>query len=160
VHLLPVSTNLPLYLISTPIPNVVNTTSHPALHSFTTDNSTYFAKPGIMWQHSSAIGGCGRSRSSMCVNYNWSPFDKVTDIGLFATFLLRTGALRTKTWLIVPESNISHFLMCCRLISTVRSRFSGRGAELCTFSSICCAACVYTYVSDWVTHGWHMFVGT
>ena len=36
-HLLPVSTKRPLYRTSNPMPNLVNLTLHPSLHSFTTD---------------------------------------------------------------------------------------------------------------------------
>ena len=47
-HLLPLSTSCPRYRTSTPIPNFVNATSHPALHSFTTEIREYEAKPGTM----------------------------------------------------------------------------------------------------------------
>ena len=48
VHLRPDNTSLPLYLTSTPIPNLVNDTSHPASHSFTTEISECDANPGKM----------------------------------------------------------------------------------------------------------------
>ena len=48
IHLLPSSTSCPRYRISTPIPNLVNETSHPASHSFTTEMSEYEARPGMM----------------------------------------------------------------------------------------------------------------
>ena len=40
VNLLPVSMSLSMYLTSTPIPNFVNATSHPASHIFTTTEIT------------------------------------------------------------------------------------------------------------------------
>ena len=46
VHLLPDNTSLPLYLPSTPIPDFVNDTSYPALHSFTTEIRECDANPG------------------------------------------------------------------------------------------------------------------
>ena len=48
VHLRPDNTNLPLYLTSTPIPILVNDTSHQASHSFMTKISECDANPGKM----------------------------------------------------------------------------------------------------------------
>ena len=48
VHFLPVSIRRPLYYTSTLMPNFVNTTSHPALHSFTTEIRELFSRPEMM----------------------------------------------------------------------------------------------------------------
>ena len=48
VHLLPMSTTLPLYCSLIPIPNLMNDTSDPALHSLTSNIEEYVAKSGMM----------------------------------------------------------------------------------------------------------------
>ena len=96
VHLLPVSTTLPLYLTSTPIPHFVSETSHPALHNFTTDISECDASPGMTWQNRAARGNIGMSKSPVCEDCTWSPSGSVTEIGSLAICLLQTGAPVTK----------------------------------------------------------------
>ena len=76
----------------------------------------------------------------------------MTDIELLVFFKLPPGAPKAKKWLIVPKSNTAYFLMFCRLVSTVHSRFSDHGAVLCTLVKISLAACVYPDVRGWLTH--------
>jgi hypothetical protein len=96
VQLLSVSTILPLYLTSTPIPHFVNETSYPALHNFTTDINECDASPGMMWQNRAARGNIGMSRSPVCKDCTWSPSGSVTQIGSVAICLLQTGVPVTK----------------------------------------------------------------
>ena len=126
VHLLPWSTMRSLYRKSTPMPNLVNLTSRPALHSFTTDISNYLARPGMMWQYHAATGSSGMSTYHVWVVCTWSPAGNMTEVGLFATFLLCTGVPKANKWLVAPESNMAHYLILCRLMSIVwRVMFGG-----------------------------------
>ena len=96
LYLMAVSTVRPQYLISTPIPNLVNDTSHPASQNFTTEISEYDASPGIIWHSLAAAGSSGRLRSPVCVECTWSPLGSVAAIGFVATFLFMTGAPVTR----------------------------------------------------------------
>ena len=71
VHLLPVSTILPLYLTMQPI--LLKVTSQPALHSLTTDSRECDAKPGMMWPSRAFVGNLGRSRLHVCVEVTCPP---------------------------------------------------------------------------------------
>ena len=90
------STTLPLYLTSTPMPYLVNDTSHTALHNFTTEMSEYLSNPGRICANIAACGRCGRSKSPVCVLCTLSPSGSDTLMGCWAGFLLTAGALMTR----------------------------------------------------------------
>ena len=121
LHLWPVSTTLPLYRTSTLIPYLVNDTSQPALHNFTTEMSEYLSKPGRMCANLAACGSSGRSKSPVWVLCILSPSGSDTLMGCCAGFLLTVGALMTRKWLVAHESNTAHSCMLSRLMSTVLS---------------------------------------
>ena len=67
--------------------------------------------------------------------------------------VLRTRVPKAKKWLVVLDSNLVHFLMFYRLMSTVRRRFPGPGAIVYTSASISLAAPMYLYMLGWVAQG-------
>ena len=85
VHLLPVSTILPLYLTMQPI--LLKVTSQPALHSLTTDSRECDAKPGMMWPSRAFVGNLGRSRLHVCIEVTCPPSGSCTFNGVCAISL-------------------------------------------------------------------------
>ena len=60
LHLYPCKTMRPLCFTMHPI--LVNVTSHPALHNFTTESNECEARPGMMWPSRAADGSLLISR--------------------------------------------------------------------------------------------------
>ena len=93
-HFLPVNTIRPLYFTVQSI--FVKVTSHPALHSFTTESSEWEASPGMIWPSLAFVGSRGKSRSQVCVEDTYPPSGNRTFNGLVVNCLFLVGAAETK----------------------------------------------------------------
>ena len=89
-HLRPQSITCPRYLTTQPI--LVNVTSHPALHNFTTDNSECVASPGMTCAILALAGNAGIGSWHVWVDLIRSPFGSCTDIGIVASMTSFVGA--------------------------------------------------------------------
>jgi len=90
VHFRPQSIICPRYLTTQPI--LVNETSHPALHNFTTDNKECAASPGMTCAIRALAGSSGIGSWHVCVDLILSPFGSCTDIGVTASMTSSAGA--------------------------------------------------------------------
>ena len=77
-------------------------TSHPALHNFTTDTSECDASPGTTCAVLAACGSSGRFNSAIWLELTISPFGSVTVSGVSAILLSTTGAVDRRKWLEAP----------------------------------------------------------
>ena len=84
-------------------------TSHPALHNFTTDTSECDASPGTTCAVLAACGSSGRFNSAIWLELTISPFGSVTVSGVSAILLSTTGAVDSRKWLEAPESKMAQF---------------------------------------------------
>ena len=107
VHLLHLTIVLPLYLIPQEIS--LMSTSHSALHNFTTNTSEYDASPGTTCAVLLACGSNGRFNSAIWVELTISPFGSFTVSGVLAILLSTTGAVDSRKWLEAPESKMAQF---------------------------------------------------
>ena len=90
VHFCPQSITCPRYLTTQPI--LVNETSHPALHNFTTDNRECAASPGMTCAIRVLAGSSGIGSWHVYVDLIILPFGSCTDIGVTASMTSFAGA--------------------------------------------------------------------
>ena len=109
VHFFPFSTTLPRYFTVTPI--LVNMTSHPALHSTTTDTSEYLLKPGMTWPTLPHLGTRGMFISPVCVECILFPSGSDTVSGCIVSCFSVMGAFVTKKFPVAPESSTAQLLV-------------------------------------------------
>ena len=120
VHFRPQSITRPRYLTTQPI--LVNETSHPALHNFTTDNRECAASPGMTCAILALAGSAGIGSWHVCVDLILSPFGSCTDIGVIASMTSFAGAVAKRKWLVAPESKIAQSLISSSWKSIVSRR--------------------------------------
>ena len=120
-HFRPVSTVLPRYFTVTPI--LVNSTSHPALHSTGTDTSECVLRPGMTCPILACFGSRGMSRRPTWVELTLFPSGNVTVSGPCASIRSLRGVSVTRKFPVAPESNTAHFLMSLTLKSIVTNDF-------------------------------------
>ena len=94
VHFCPQRITRPRYLTSHLI--LVNVTSYPALHNFTTDNSDCEARPGMAWAICALAGNAGIGSRQVWVDLICSPFGSYTNIGVVALMPSSAGALASR----------------------------------------------------------------
>ena len=109
VHLLPLSIIRPKCFTWQWI--FVNFTSHPALHSFTTDIRECDANPGILWTYLAPVGSCVRFSVHVWVDDTHVPSVSLTLNGLLAGVILVICAVLTRKWLVAPESSIAQYFI-------------------------------------------------
>ena len=112
VHLFrdPFSTSQPLYLISIPTSCLINLTSHPASHNFTT-NSRECLMDVRRRHHYADCGSYGRFRSQLCAETMVSLSECRTVIEFSVICLLVTGTAEHSKRQLVPESKFTHSFM-------------------------------------------------
>ena len=96
-------------------------TSHPALHSVTTDSSECEARSGMTCANRACLGSIGMSSSPSSVDCTFVPLGDITLSGFSAGDLLSSGAYIARKWLVAPESRMAHSLMFSVLMLTVDS---------------------------------------
>ena len=94
VHLYPCNTMRPLCFTTHPI--LVNVTSHPALHSLTTDSNEWEERPGMMCASFAASGRFGMLRVQVCEEDTFPPSGRVTTRGLEVGCRFVVGAAKTR----------------------------------------------------------------
>ena len=94
VHLIPLSIIRPNCFTWQSI--FVNITSHPALHSFTTDISECDANPGMMCPSLSLLGSYGRFSVHVWVDDTHAPSGSLTLSGILAGVIFVIGAVVTR----------------------------------------------------------------
>ena len=113
-------------MITCPLKNtltlvLLKVTSHPALHSVTTDISECEANPGMMWPRRASIGRPGTLTVHLCVDLTLFPSGRLTVIPSSMISLSVTGAAVVRKLLVAPESRIAHLWMFSR-VSVIVSR--------------------------------------
>ena len=104
VHLLPLSTTLTKCFTWQSI--LVNVTTYPALHIFTTYIRECDANPGMMWPSLALVWSCGRVSVHVWVEDTHTPSGSLTLSGLVAGVILVICAVVTRKWLVAPEYSI------------------------------------------------------
>ena len=107
VHFLPHIMVLPLYLMVHPI--LLKVTSHPALHSVTTEMREWEARVGRMCAIPALSGNPSMVSSHVWVEQMRSPFGSVARIGVTVGCLFVPGAVVVRKWLLAPESTMAHW---------------------------------------------------
>lgn len=101
---------------------LLNVTSHPALHSVTTDINECEANPGMMCPRRAVIGSPGMFSVHSCVDFTLFPSGRLTVMPSSMRSLLATCAVVIKKLLVAPESRIAHLWILFRVSVIVSNR--------------------------------------
>lgn len=117
MHFRPVNTTLSRHFTVTSI--FVNTTSHPALHTTTTETNEYLLSPGMTCPILPVLGSRGTLIRPVCVECTLLPSGNDMVSRRVVSYFSVRGASVTRKFPVAPESSTSQFLMFLLMRPTV-----------------------------------------